>query len=273
MANVLSAGFEDGTVGGWAGDNGATVSNSLEQAQAGTRSLKIVSSAANAAEAWIGSIAISGGTATLVLSIRPTITTSFYIYMNINKSGGGVIFNLEPTGGGFVTSVPANAWTTLTRTLAIPSDAVSARLGISMTATAAAQAWYLDAVSLDANQAPTVNAGVDQSVVVGSLVTLTATATDPDGTIASYSWSQTSGPAATLSGTGASRTFTPTVSGAYVFSVTATDNGGATSATDAVTVTASAAAAGPVKFIRVADAWSRRKYQTRNAGNTAWTWS
>jgi glucose/arabinose dehydrogenase len=93
------------------------------------------------------------------------------------------------------------------------------------------------------NTVPVSNAGPDQSVNEGTLVTLTGLgSTDSDGTVASYAWSQTSGPAVTLSSTTASQpTFTaPSVSAAtpLVFSLVVTDNDGAADATpDSVTVT------------------------------------
>jgi hypothetical protein len=90
------------------------------------------------------------------------------------------------------------------------------------------------------NVPPTANAGPNQSVYVGQQVTLTGSGTDTDGTIASYAWTQTSGPAVTLAGAGANRTFTPTVAGSYVFALVVTDDDGAQSVPDAVTVTVTA---------------------------------
>jgi hypothetical protein len=87
-----------------------------------------------------------------------------------------------------------------------------------------------------ANVPPTVDAGADQTGLTGTQVTLTATAADTDGTIASYVWSQVSGAAVTLAGTGATRTFTPTAAGVRVFSVQAFDDDGAGSNVDTVTV-------------------------------------
>ena len=89
-----------------------------------------------------------------------------------------------------------------------------------------------------ANQAPTANAGADRSVATGTTVTLAGSATDPDaGTTLSYAWTQTSGPATvTLSDPAVAQpTFTPTVLGSYVFTLTASD--GALNATDTVTIT------------------------------------
>jgi hypothetical protein len=91
------------------------------------------------------------------------------------------------------------------------------------------------------NVAPTANAGVDQSVDTGTVVTLNGSASsDSDGTIASYAWAQISGTSVTLSGTGATRTFTPTVAGTYVFGLTVTDDDGDSSAQDTISIVASA---------------------------------
>lgn len=89
---------------------------------------------------------------------------------------------------------------------------------------------------------PVANAGGNKtSIKAGTTVTLDASAsTDSDGTITDYVWAQTAGsPIVTLSGTGATRTFTapPTLSGTTLtFQVTVTDNDNSTN-TDTCTVT------------------------------------
>mgnify|MGYP000681113294 CR=1 FL=1 len=102
------------------------------------------------------------------------------------------------------------------------------------------------------NTAPTANAGPDQAVEAGVLVTLDATgSSDPDpGDTLSYAWTQTSGDSVTLSdGTAAQPTFTaPTLlssdpAAILVFSLVATDLDGAVSASDTVSVTVSPPAA------------------------------
>ena len=103
------------------------------------------------------------------------------------------------------------------------------------------------AVTIEPNEAPTADAGGDQTVNEGSLVTLAGSGTDPDGTIASYAWVQVGGASIGLSGADtATATFdapalalgqTLTVT----FELTVTDNNGATD-TDAATVTVNAAA-------------------------------
>jgi hypothetical protein len=76
------------------------------------------------------------------------------------------------------------------------------------------------------NRAPSANAGADQSVFKAVTVTLDASAsTDPDSNPLTYRWTQTAGPAVTLSSSTASRpTFTaPGASGVLTFSVVVND--------------------------------------------------
>ena len=95
----------------------------------------------------------------------------------------------------------------------------------------------------DANEAPTVSAGDEQSVASAANVTLTATATDNDGSIASYSWTQTSGKTVTLTNADSDTvTFVSPKVGSdqsLVFSVTVTDDQGKTN-TASVTVNVAA---------------------------------
>lgn len=84
--------------------------------------------------------------------------------------------------------------------------------------------------------APTANAGDDQTVVIGTPITINGTGSDAEGDPLTFSWQQTSGPAVTLSGSGSSRSFTPTSIGTYVFTLTASDPGGL-SGTDSVVIT------------------------------------
>ncbi len=90
------------------------------------------------------------------------------------------------------------------------------------------------------NQPPSVDAGADQEVIEGTTVMLQGTGSDTDGTIASYSWTRTSGPAVTMS-TADQATASFVAPGvatntALVFRLTVTDDEGAT-AIDEVTVT------------------------------------
>ncbi|MBI5017185.1 MAG: hypothetical protein HZB55_17095 [Deltaproteobacteria bacterium] len=82
------------------------------------------------------------------------------------------------------------------------------------------------------NVPPTADAGPDQTVNEGSIVTLDASnSTDSDGTIATYAWVQKAGPAVTLTDAGAeTATFTAsevdTQTASLTFELTVTDDGG-----------------------------------------------
>lgn len=112
-----------------------------------------------------------------------------------------------------------------------------------------------------ANVAPTAIAGPAQTVTSGATITLNGTASsDPDGTIASYAWTQTLGTAVTLSSSSVAQpTFVaPTVatSTQLRFSLVVTDNAGASSPASLVTITVNPAGTnvtvtGTVRFERV----------------------
>lgn len=93
------------------------------------------------------------------------------------------------------------------------------------------------------NQTPVVNAGADQNITlpVNSL-SLQGTASDPDGTISSWLWSQASGPSVANIGTpgSASTLVSGLIQGTYSFRLTVADNNGAM-ASDLVQVTVNAA--------------------------------
>jgi len=90
-----------------------------------------------------------------------------------------------------------------------------------------------------ANQKPIVNAGIDQLVDAQASVTLNATASDPDGSITDYQWTQTSGSGVSIANaTSLSASFTaPDVQAdeVLIFKLTVTDNDAAQS-TDSVKV-------------------------------------
>jgi hypothetical protein len=80
---------------------------------------------------------------------------------------------------------------------------------------------------IGANAAPVV--AVSNKSVGSSSTTITASATDSDGTIASYLWTKVSGGPATLSGTTtATLSLTGLTTGSYVFGILVTDDDGAT---------------------------------------------
>ncbi len=91
-----------------------------------------------------------------------------------------------------------------------------------------------------ANVAPTVQAGDDVSANEKTQVTLGANASDSDGSISTYSWTQTAGTEVTLTGADtANLEFTAPIAKVeetLTFEITVTDNDGAT-ATDTISVT------------------------------------
>lgn len=104
--------------------------------------------------------------------------------------------------------------------------------------------------SAPANISPTANAGADQSVDEQTDVTLTGTASDSDGTVASTTWTQVSGTSVTInSATSTTATFTapPIAMGSeiLVFRLTVKDDKGASSSDD-ISITNNTTNAPPV---------------------------
>ncbi len=94
------------------------------------------------------------------------------------------------------------------------------------------------------NLPPVVNAGVDKNITLPvNSVTLSGSATDADGSIATYAWTKTSGPSTpTLSGAASSSlSVSNLIAGTYLFRLTATDNAGASAWDETVVIVASSA--------------------------------
>lgn len=174
-------------------------------------------------------------------ALSPNTTYQFEIRCTPAQAAGatgGTFVNIYTEGGSLVHS---SGGITLSNTATATLDAH--RIGViagSPTVTA-----YWDRIRVDDATSPGIvapdpvvaNAGADQTNIEPySTVTLTGSATGGDSTY-TYSWAQISGPSVTLSGTGASRTFTAPAgqSGSnLVFRLTADD--GADSDTDDVTI-------------------------------------
>jgi Leucine-rich repeat (LRR) protein len=95
-------------------------------------------------------------------------------------------------------------------------------------------------VKAKANALPVANPGVDQTVTSGGNVTLTGSGTDSDGSIVSYAWLQTAGPAVTLANPASASTgFTAPVvllDTVFTFQLSVQDDKGAT-ASSSVSIT------------------------------------
>ena len=92
--------------------------------------------------------------------------------------------------------------------------------------------FTIDFVFTADNTPPTANAGADQSVFIGTSVTLSGSGTDSDGTITGYLWTE----GATTLSNSASFTKSDFTVGTHTLTLTVTDDDGAT-ATDTVFIT------------------------------------
>ncbi len=99
------------------------------------------------------------------------------------------------------------------------------------------------------NKNPIANAGTDKTITLPiNTVTLNGSATD-DGSITAYAWTQTAGPSPTLTGQNTSTLqLSNLTEGVYQFTLTVTDDKGATGS-DAVTVTVNPAAANQLPVV------------------------
>ncbi|MDD2366590.1 MAG: PKD domain-containing protein [Desulfuromonadaceae bacterium] len=147
-------------------------------------------------------------------------------------------FSSKPAGSSTVLSATAVANPTFTADVTgtyilalVVNDGTANSSAASVTVTAS-----------DANAAPVANAGANQSVISGSIVTLNGSgSSDANGDLLTYSWGFTSKPvgsSATLSATAAlNPTFTADLAGNYVLSLVVND-GSLNSAAASVTITA-----------------------------------
>lgn len=138
--------------------------------------------------------------------------------------------------GGPIVALSSSNSTTIT--FNAPSVASSALLTFRYTATDQLMGTGSDDVSvLVSNDQPTAGAGPDTTVAAGASVTLSGSASDPDGSITTYQWQQLSGPFPTNFSNPnlASVSFTaPSLPdpSTLVFRLTATDNDGAVAVDD-----------------------------------------
>ncbi|MDX1956232.1 MAG: GDSL-type esterase/lipase family protein [Chitinophagaceae bacterium] len=142
-----------------------------------------------------------------------------------------------------------------------------------------------------ANIAPVASAGANQTITLPiSVVTLTGSGTDADGSIASYSWTKVSGGPAVIVSVGSAVTLvTGLTAGTYVFRLTVTDDDNATATANVTvqvnnaattTTTAPTANAGldqtlvlPQNFTTLYGGWPSFSKKSANGGPiTQWNW-
>ncbi len=189
-------------------------------------------------------VANAGSTQTITL---PTTTISLDGSASSDPDGTISAYSWVKTSGpagGTITSA-GSAKTTVT---GLTQGTYVFTLTVTDNSGATATATVTIVVNAGANIPPVADAGNPQTITLpANSVSLDGSnSTDPDGTIASYSWVKTSGPAAgtITSAASAKTTVTGLVQGTYVFTLTVTDNKGATNS-DFVTITVNPAANQP----------------------------
>ncbi|UOQ68636.1 malectin domain-containing carbohydrate-binding protein [Hymenobacter volaticus] len=116
-----------------------------------------------------------------------------------------------------------------------------------------AQRLVLWASGVDDSTTPTANAGPNKAITLPTNSTTLNGSGFDDGPIASYTWTQVSGPnnATFSSKTVAQPTVSGLVAGVYVFSLVVTDNSGQSSAASQTTVTVNPAGVGGTPLYRI----------------------
>ena len=156
----------------------------------------------------------------------------------VRNSSGNVLATVNvPNTSSF------QSWQTVSATVALPAGQQTLRIYTSN----ANGGWNFNYMSFAqaaaANQSPIAAAGSAQTITLPvSSVALSGSGSDPDGWVASYSWSQVSGPSNASFGSAgsAATTVSGLLQGSYTFRLTVTDNAGAFSTSD-VTITVNAA--------------------------------
>jgi surface protein len=161
-----------------------------------------------------------------------------------DADGNAITYAWSQTSGTSVTLSSSTASQPTFTAPTIDSDNTSYELVFSLTVTdSTGRVSSADTVTITvSNNAPTANAGPDQTVAAGATVTLDGTSSsDADSNSLTYAWTQTSGTTVTLSSSTASQpTFTaPTAASTttLIFSLVVTDSIGDASSADTVTIT------------------------------------
>lgn len=248
---------------------------------------KVSGGAATLGTTTSATLSVSGlaaGTYVFRLSVKDNLGGSDSNDMKLTVNGSSNVAPVANAGSDKVITLPSSStslsgsatdtdgtiasyrWTKTSGGAATLSGATTTTLNVSalvagvytfrLTATDNGGATHYDEVKVTVNIGPVVSAGADASIVLPvNSISLSGTATDNDGAIASYAWTKISGGSATLSGvSGAVLSVSAMIEGAYTFRLTVKDNSGATS-TDDVTVNVLTAVQGkPVNAPPVANA-------------------
>ncbi len=190
----------------------------------------------------------AGGNQAPVANAGPDQTVNEGALVNLNGNGSSdpdgspLTFLWTQTGG---PAVALSSSTSPTPTFTAPQVAANTILTFQLvvndgTVNSLPDTVNITVLNVSVNQPPIANAGLDQNVNEGSLVTLNGSgSSDPDGNPLTFFWTQTAGPAATLSNsTSATPTFTaPQVSATTVLTFQLVVSDGFLSSSDTVNIT------------------------------------
>lgn len=185
----------------------------------------------NAANVNQPPVANAGPNRTITLPVNTLVLPG----SGTDPEGGALTYVWEKSGGPAATLANSN-----TATLSL-SNLLEGTYSFRLTVTDNGMLSDQKSVTVNVlpqtvNQTPTANAGEDIALTLPTnSITLFGTGSDPDGSIATYTWSKISGPVATLTNeTTATLTLTNLTVGAYVFRLTVTDDQSATGIDDVV---------------------------------------
>ena len=179
-----------------------------------------------------------GQTATAVVILTPAVALAAYptgtVKLTDALTGTSTMAVLPGTGDTLFVPLTGLGVGAHTFTMSYPGDSNYAPAN-GQTVYSAAGPYAITVIPAP----PVANAGLNQTVSVGALVTLNGTASsDPNSPPLplTYQWTQTSGPTVALSGASTAKpTFTPVLVGTYVFSLVV-NNGSANSPAASVTI-------------------------------------
>ncbi len=169
----------------------------------------------------------------------------------LNGSGSSSVIGAALTYNWSFMSKPADSTATLSNSTAINPTFMADKTGsyvVSLIVSNGQTNSAADTVVITAtvaNITPVANAGPDQNVVIGSVVTLNGSgSSDANGDVLTYNWSFTLKPAGSIAAltnsAAVNPTFTADVEGTYVLSLIVSD-GNLTSSADSVMITATSA--------------------------------
>lgn len=149
-ANLVTGTFEDGTVEGWAGTgNNCTVANTTAQAQGGTRSLQVTSTASGAFQPFSATVVVTAGVDYVASGWFRTAVTVRAISIRIAwfSDAAGTV-GVSPLASSSLIADSTSAWTRAEVAAKAPPTAIRARITAIYGNSAASEVHYIDTVQI-----------------------------------------------------------------------------------------------------------------------------